>query len=850
MASSPDLWQKCARLIQIYPDRPPRLTADTELMRLQQELNSEAAEFANTLCPNQHWKANASVGLGNWAEVPWIAIFDVRESTSAQSGVYPVLHFSCDEVVGMRIGLGVSVSEFRDNLADKAKEVHAEFSDGDRNQLRRAQFIDVVAGTEERVTFGSGRRAVDYARGMIFERFVSLQDLQTSGDQLTDSLSVLLQVYKTWVDHKHPEMPKRPHFLEVMKQYADQRIVFLSPNRKARYSVATADDQICVVQQLDAEESVRVTSSGYYTKCQWLREQGGRALRQELDNTVAIHACYLQGPDLGLSSDKKVAVALDDDEAAIEHFSKLTETIQSPELYKPHILAIVIEAIASGELTSNRIEFDWLSPRFVDRLKQHGQQATEQQAAEGFVRLSNDLFWLLAHRDLKSEWSVDSPSPRKIRDRISHAVLKEPYWHALQNRRYQTCVLDALARKWWPEVTPIPTIENTAGLAAAAEQLITNIASTGYVYQPWQIAAYITALRTKPFVILAGVSGTGKSKLPMLVAEHTGSHRPRRVAVRPDWTDSSEVMGYVDLQDHFRAGVVLQELRAASDDDGRFHVCLVDEMNLARVEHYFAEFLSAIEDRKAADDGGYESSAILNLTLANDPDEWQSQHIPANLAIVGTVNMDETTHGFSRKVLDRAFTLELSEVNLRRLSKKDDRVLNTTSSPSWPLAYWHCRASRIEELGAASAEIHQDVQKAIETLEAINRLLRYSQLQVGYRTRDEVALFLVNARDVGSSFVTQEGDRVDPLDLALMMKILPRIVGGSNSIRRTLLALLGFAKDGKPLTMDDDPVEILRVWERDGRPSAYTGARFPRTTSRLCLMWERLEGEGYTSFWL
>ncbi len=98
-------------------------------------------------------------------------------------------------------------------------------------------------------------------------------------------------------------------------------------------------------------------------------------------------------------------------------------------------------------------------------------------------------------------------------------------------------------------------------------------------------------------MILAGISGTGKSKLPDLVSKLT-SGKCERVSVRPDWTDSSEVLGYVDLNDRFRPGRVLQQAKEAASDPSQFHVCLIDEMNLARVEHYFAEVLSAIEDRQ------------------------------------------------------------------------------------------------------------------------------------------------------------------------------------------------------------------------------------------------------------
>ncbi len=164
--------------------------------------------------------------------------------------------------------------------------------------------------------------------------------------------------------------------------------------------------------------------------------------------------------------------------------------------------------------------------------------------------------------------------------------------------------------------------------------------------------------------------------------------------MRPDWTDSSEVLGYVDLQEKFRPGVVLRAARVASTDASRHHVCLLDEMNLARVEHYFAEVLSSIEDRCRAIAGGFQTTKVIAQTLPPEYREWQS-NLPSNFAIVGTVNMDESSHGFSRKVLDRAFTLELSEVDLDL-----DQSHSTEASVEpvyWPAAFWHCKATRLSE---------------------------------------------------------------------------------------------------------------------------------------------------------
>jgi hypothetical protein len=393
-------------------------------------------------------------------------------------------------------------------------------------------------------------------------------------------------------------------------------------------------------------------------------------------------------------------------------------------------------------------------------------------------------------------------------------------------------------------------------IADALEHLISFVSSRGFVFEPWQIAQYVTALRTKPFVILAGITGTGKSKLPRLVAEATGGES-ELVPVRPDWTDSSEVLGYVDLEGTFRPGRVLEVAHRAASEEDVHQLLIIDEMNIARVEHYFAEVLSKIEDRRPAAGGGWHSSPLIQAALREEDSEWGEVRIPSNLAIVGTVNMDESSHGFSRKVLDRAFTLELSDVDLSygiptvTSGQVDAPSTGTKQHPlTWPVATWRPRATRLSELARISAEDAALIARAVRALINLNQLLSPAQLQVGYRTRDEVALFLLHAEEICSYFRTSSGAAVDPLDLAILMKVLPRITGGSTGIRRVLLGIMGWAKEERPFNSDDDAREMLDQWEAEGRPGRLDGTRYPAVAARTCLMWDRLMAEGFTSYWL
>ena len=195
------------------------------------------------------------------------------------------------------------------------------------------------------------------------------------------------------------------------------------------------------------------------------------------------------------------------------------------------------------------------------------------------------------------------------------------------------------------------------------DNIFKYISSQGYEYSKELISNLYLSLKTKPFVILAGISGTGKSKIVRLFAESLGAtvenNQFNMISVRPDWNDSTELIGYKNLESKFIKGKLTQIIEKASQNlDKPYFVCL-DEMNLARVEYYLSDYLSVIESRRKVDDKIVTDKLIYDSEI----DEEETLSLPENLYIVGTVNMDDTTFQFSRKVLDRANTIEFSEVN-------------------------------------------------------------------------------------------------------------------------------------------------------------------------------------------
>lgn len=204
------------------------------------------------------------------------------------------------------------------------------------------------------------------------------------------------------------------------------------------------------------------------------------------------------------------------------------------------------------------------------------------------------------------------------------------------------------------------------------EEIKRYIASKGFSYEEGTIENFYLSLKSKPFVILAGISGTGKTRLVKLFAEAIGANvangRFKLVSVRPDWSDSTDLFGHTDLNGRFVPGSLIDFIHAAANDSDKPYILCLDEMNLARVEYYLSDFLSIMETADINQEGYIETDQLLPSTYFGADliaaEKYKNLRLTQNLYLIGTVNMDETTFPFSRKVLDRANTIELSYVNL------------------------------------------------------------------------------------------------------------------------------------------------------------------------------------------
>jgi len=278
------------------------------------------------------------------------------------------------------------------------------------------------------------------------------------------------------------------------------------------------------------------------------------------------------------------------------------------------------------------------------------------------------------------------------------------------------------------------------------DTITTYIAKVGLHLSDRTVRRYHAAVRSRGFVILAGVSGTGKTWLAESYAKTIGA-RLAVVRVAPNWNSNEDLLGWTspltgDYQDTPVSAFLREAAVAWRDGDRRpFHV-LLDEMNLARVEHYFADFLSALEQRNR--------TGTATLTLGADV-----VTLYRNLVFVGTVNMDETTHGFAQKVYDRA---QLVEIDLDA-----DAFARSVADVPW---------------GADLVALREAVEDAAP---------------IAFRTAHDVASYVEEARAHGASWE-------EAFDEAVLQKVLPRIGGMDLAVGEALDRIVDLCAGRYPLS--------------------------------------------------
>ena len=393
----------------------------------------------------------------------------------------------------------------------------------------------------------------------------------------------------------------------------------------------------------------------------------------------------------------------------------------------------------------------------------------------------------------------------------------------------------------------------------------------------------------KPFILLAGISGTGKTRF---VREQAGMvsgdvEKPENyelVAVRPDWHEPSDLLGYVsrigNAGPHYVVTDVLRFMvkawKAAVDDNAvlqpidditPYWLCL-DEMNLAPVEQYFADYLSVLETRNWKE-GVYSCGVILKLDALREQlgeagvarlrkdlgmmvDDAASDALwhffeskkgiplPPNLIVAGTVNMDETTHGFSRKVIDRAFTIDFGE-----FFPNDYADFFEPKTQAKQLKFPVLSQALPADLDGT---FDSDGAKSVAFLSALNGLLKQTPFELAYRALNELLLAVACFKPVDNMQLQAVWDDF------LMTKVLPRIEGDADKLRRK-----ENGPEGDDLLMQLQKLLALQlsvIWsvQRPDLLRADKNNQDPlmvetRSKKKLAWMQQRLDSANFTAFW-
>jgi hypothetical protein len=248
--------------------------------------------------------------------------------------------------------------------------------------------------------------------------------------------------------------------------------------------------------------------------------------------------------------------------------------------------------------------------------------------------------------------------------------------------------------------------------------------------------------------------------------------------------------------------------------------------------------LSILETQKRREDGIVTDKLIHPSSLASEEDrsKYGRLHIPDNVYLIGTVNMDETTHPFSKKVLDRANTIEFNEIKLDEYPS-----ISTTEVTAHQASNDFLRSNYLQLVDVYQGETIPIIEKTTNELVRINGILESIHSHVGFRIRDAICFYLIYNEQVG--LLTNE----EAFDFQLLQKILPRIQGSNRSVKRVLLQLLEIALN-KRLSKGELEDDASELWSNVVK--TVESAKYPHSARKIVYMLRRLDEDGFTSYWL
>ena len=359
---------------------------------------------------------------------------------------------------------------------------------------------------------------------------------------------------------------------------------------------------------------------------------------------------------------------------------------------------------------------------------------------------------------------------------------------------------------------------------------------SGLIFSSQLIQRFIASLSAKPFVILSGLSGSGKTKIAQSFVQWICEYNTQYkiVPVGADWTNREPLVGYPNglvaeeyiTPDSGVINLLLEAVKKGNENKPFF--LILDEMNLSHVERYFADFLSIMESNDSIKlYTGKERSSLDGIQIPLEIG-W-----PKNVFIIGTVNIDETTYMFSPKVLDRANVIEF------RITEEE--INGFLASPGIP------DLKKLKGQGIAMAESFLSIAEKvdIEKNEALIDELVYffNELkkvgaEFGYRSAIEIMQLAAKLKMLEPSISDN-----DCLDIAIMQKLLPKLHGSRSKLVKVLIALAGLCIDG--MKKEDFEKNFEELYKKDFED---INVKYSISFEKLIRMYKNVLANGFTSY--
>ncbi|NMH73474.1 AAA domain-containing protein [Bacillus sp. RO2] len=418
------------------------------------------------------------------------------------------------------------------------------------------------------------------------------------------------------------------------------------------------------------------------------------------------------------------------------------------------------------ELKMLTLEEEWLDECYL----------TDESPHVAFVPIAH--FQKLLHRleEQKAVQVADSSDRETLPQEVAVSSLDKQTSPEIQSSRQEVAV--SVMEKPTSEIN-VPIPKGNEKEQEFLELLFSHTQDAGLIYRKENLINFHTSMKSSSLVILSGMSGTGKTKLVELYSQSLGlkGEQLTVIPVSPSWTSDSDLIGYADtLNMVYRPGDsgLINALRKAEDDKDKLYIICFDEMNLARVEHYFSQFLSILEM-----DHGKRVLRLYNddleSRLYNSAQYPPTIVIRENVLFVGTVNMDESTYHFSDKVLDRANVLSLDVMpftEMKQLPEKKKGMVARADEVDYDtfesFQYKNRSLSLHDDELGLLWEVHQMMQN-------VNK-----QVGVGPRIVKQIDQYLGNLP--AQEYILRE----DAFDLQVVQRVLTKVRGSEDQLRDLL----------------------------------------------------------------